>query len=375
MSNKKTKSEIQQSIAEQLADLNKGNNLVIAATGVGKSRIGILRVEHILENNSEANILIVVPTEQLRDVDWKEQFKIWGKIESYDKIKTICYKSIHKIKDEQYDLVIFDEVQNLTLNNSAFLYDNEIKESLSLTATYPHDLKKQEILSTFNKVIEITLKESVQQDLVSNFKIIPVYITLDQYVKQIKAGSKKTSFLTTECANSQYLNSTINELVEKPFKTGSDYARLKMLRLKRYQFLGSLNSKILEASKILRQLEKEKKRTIVFSPNINVANRISPFTYHSESDNNDFLNMFIEEKINTLSVVDRINEGVNIPNVDAEIIFQTNRSELTLTQRIGRSIRYRPDHQAIIYVLIAKNTVEEEWFESSTKNMKDFIIS
>jgi len=372
MSNTKTK--IQESVAEQLADLGGGHNLVIAATGVGKSRIGVLRVESVIEKNPDGNILIVVPTEELRDKTWKEQFGLWGKIENYDSIKTICYKSIRNITNENFDLVIFDEVQNLTVNNSVFLQNNNIKESLSLTATFPHDLKKQEILSSFNKVIEITLKQSVDQNLVSDFKIIPVYITLDKHVKQVRAGNKNRPFLTTEYANSEYLDGVINNLVATPFKTQGDYSRLKMLRIKRYQFLGSLNSKVSEASRILKRLEAEEKRTVVFSPSIKVANRISPFTYHSESSNDKFLNMFIEKEINSLSVVDRINEGFNIPDVDAEIIFQTNRSELTLTQRIGRSIRYREDHQAIIYVLVAKNTVEEEWFESSTKNMKDFIF-
>lgn len=56
-----------------------------------------------------------------------------------------------------------------------------------------------------------------------------------------------------------------------------------------------------------------------------------------------------------------MNEGHNIPNVDSAVIVQLNSQELNTVQRIGRCIRYRPGHEAIIYILSVVQTQDEKW--------------
>ena len=74
------------------------------------------------------------------------------------------------------------------------------------------------------------------------------------------------------------------------------------------------------------------------------------------------LNAFCEKKINKLSCVNALNEGMNIPDVDCSNCT-VKFSELNTVQRIGRCIRYRPGHEAIIYILSVLQTQDEKWLQ------------
>ena len=121
-------------------------------TGSGKSRIGILALEKL--DHSDAKFCIIVPTVKLRDSDWDNEFIKWGKQDILDKTDKYCYKSISKIKKtKKYDCVIFDEVHNLTENNSIFLANNKINAILGLTATPPEDIEKKNIIDKYCPVV------------------------------------------------------------------------------------------------------------------------------------------------------------------------------------------------------------------------------
>ena len=75
---KKTKSEVQQE-AEDAIEANGGSGSVFMATGTGKSKIPIDIAKKDLQTISISNyrILLCVPTEKLRDKNWKEEFEKW----------------------------------------------------------------------------------------------------------------------------------------------------------------------------------------------------------------------------------------------------------------------------------------------------------
>ena len=84
---------------------NGCNGTLEMCTGSGKSKIGVLAHAKYPGKN-----LLLVPTEVLRDVDWRKEFEKWG----YDfNIEAMCYASAYKLKDQEYNLVIADEIQIL----------------------------------------------------------------------------------------------------------------------------------------------------------------------------------------------------------------------------------------------------------------------
>lgn len=62
-------------------------------------------------------------------------------------------------------------------------------------------------------------------------------------------------------------------------------------------------------------------------------------------------------------------EGHNFPGIDSGIVGQLNSKEKDLIQRIGRLIRFRPGHEAQLYIVVAEGTQDEKWLEEATKNL------
>lgn len=178
------KDQIQQQIVNDIINSKSDYNLLLLPTGVGKTKIAIDYIKKL--NNSRIirslmKILIVVPTEQLRDVDWPDELEKWKISYSID-ITLICYASISKVKDKQFDLVVFDELHKISELNSSFLENNIVHKALGLTATYPRDKMKQYLLDIykFNIVANMSLDEAVSNNLVAPYEITIIPVELDK---------------------------------------------------------------------------------------------------------------------------------------------------------------------------------------------------
>lgn len=353
-----------------------GRGIVVKATGTGKSRVPILYAK----KKKITKIALIVPTEELRDDGWEKEFKKWKADELYKGVHRYCYASAHKIFDEDYELVILDECHHITPLSGSFFDNNKAKDIIALTATLPTDPVKKDILMGLglNPVYTVSIDDAQEMDLVAPFKIKVIYTQLNRVIKDIPAGNKAKPFMTTEYGQYTYISRCIAALSDKEtdmfgnpvqkFLTASEKAKLQMLLLKRMRFIYNLKSKTIVARKLISSIEKTEK-VLIFCGSIEQAEDLCPYHYHSKikKSNND-LELFKNDKINRLSCVNALNEGVNISNLDVGIITQLNSKELNLVQRIGRIIRKRPGHEAVIYILCCKGTQDEVWLQKSLKN-------
>ena len=145
---KKTKNQVQEE-AELALERNKGKGLVVMATGTGKSKIAINIAKK--KYKPDLKVLIIVPTEKLRDVNWKNEFDKWDCLSIYENnVQRACYVSANKIHDQHFDIVILDEAHNITENNSEFFYQNVIDSIIGLTATMPDSEIKLQLFKDLN---------------------------------------------------------------------------------------------------------------------------------------------------------------------------------------------------------------------------------
>ena len=79
----------------------------------------------------------------------------------------------------------------------------------------------------------------------------------------------------------------------------------------------------------------------------------------------DNLRLFKEDKIDKLSCVLQLSEGVNIPNLKQGIIMHAYGNERKSAQRIGRLLRLNPKEKAVVHILCYVNTVDEKWVKSA----------
>lgn len=170
--------------------------------------------------------------------------------------------------------------------------------------------------------------------------------------------------MTTEQSNYDYLTSDIEISQHNPRVTAE---KMKFKYLRRMRFLYDLQTRELVAKEILKKIPQEE-RTIIFAGTIKMAESLEKNTFHSKT-NDQHLKDFIDKKINRLSSVKALNEGINIPDVDNAVIVVVNSKERHLIQKIGRAIRRRDGKIAKIYICYAKGTVDERWVEQATKNL------
>ena len=78
--------------------------------------------------------------------------------------------------------------------------------------------------------------------------------------------------------------------------------------------------------------------------------------------------LFKDGKINKLSCVLQLNEGVNIPGLKQGIIMHAYGNERKDSQRIGRLLRLNPDDKAIVHILCYIGTVDEKWVKEALED-------
>lgn len=359
---KKTKDEYQRESVQAIIN-NPFNSLVIAATGVGKSKIAI---DFCKLFDKKAKILLVVPTEELRDENWKAEFKTWNQLEFYeDNIERCCYASLNKLKNKIYDLVILDEIQHITANNFEFFNQNKVNKILALTATEPAEFAKKDLLKKLKlvTVTNISIDEAVENELISPFEIIIVDCYLDDKLKYLPFGSKKNQYFLTE----QIAYNKLTKDLE--YATLSmNFRRKEQLTFQRMRLIYNSLEKTNNAKWTLDNLITEQERTLIFCGSIKQAELLHPNTYHSKTNDKNLIR-FKNEEINKLSCVDALNEGHNFPNLDSAIITQVKSKERHLIQRIGRIVRYRLNHLGKIYIFVVKDTVDEGWLHTAIANI------
>lgn len=338
-----------------------GSGILAICTGGGKTKIAI---DRLLKVNPDS-ILWVVPKRKLRDRTIPLEFKEWGATELLDKTVLTCYASLHNVESQHFDYIIFDEWHYITPNNAMFLANITFDHVLCLSATTPTEREKLNIMYNqlgLHIVYELELDEGVRKGIVAPYEIHVIRVPLDNAIRHVKAGSKSKPFYTTEAKNYEYL-----EKLEKKYDDNHEYLPDWFI-FKRKRLISNSVAKANLAKKLLTHKIGKDERTLVFAGSIEQAKKLCPHTFHSKIDDR-WYKAFVNERINTLSVVDSVNDGDNIPNLDSAIVVQINAKDRRLIQRIGRIVRYRPGHRARIYILIARGTQDEEWLKTATEGL------
>lgn len=355
------------------AVVNNRGGMVAMATGSGKSRVAV-ELAKFYNKPSVSDIALIVPTEKLRDQNWLEEYNKWEAGDLWDKTERLCYASASKVQNKDFELVILDEGHNITELSSEFFINNGAENIVLLTATPPDDKIKRQIISDLGLklVYELTLDQAVRLGFVAPYKITVITVPLDATTKNIPGGTKAKPFMTTEAACYAYHNKRVQQSMFD--ETAQGKARLKFAILNRMQFIYKIPSKTQVIKFLLDKVIPEDDRTIIFCGNIEQAEYVCPTYYHSKSGNQHY-DAFKNETINRLSCVKAVNEGHNFPGVDSGIIGQLNSKEKDLVQRIGRLIRFRPGHEAHLYIVVSEGTQDEKWLEKAVENLNKSKIN
>lgn len=149
------------------------------ATGTGKTRVGVLAAQRAWKAGKINSVTIVVPSTNLRDNEWVNEFTKWGAKALLEFTTITCVQSLYK-EDHFTDLLIVDEVHTALSPEYRKVFENtDYKFLLCLTATPPHEDEYLELLNTIAPIVySVTLQEAVKMGLISPFKVYNVPIKL-----------------------------------------------------------------------------------------------------------------------------------------------------------------------------------------------------
>lgn len=333
------------------------HGLINVAPRVGKTKLTL----DIIKRDRPKKILWVTPNTKLRDIDIPREYKLWKMLTYFKKTDIICYASLADHVGK-YDMIVLDEYQDLTLNNAKPILNGNITYNtiIGLSGTHPKHKEKLDLYSKLNLkiLVSMTIDEAVDKNLIAPYNITVVECKLDNKDKYILGGTKAKPFYQTEESRYRYLTRLINA------KLFSGQTVPKFLFLNRMRFIYNLKSKNEFAKKLLAKLPG---RTLIFTGGIEQAENISKYTYHSKTDDTNYVK-FLNQEINELALVNSGGIGSTYRNVDNLIIVQVNSDEKgDATQKIARSLVLQEGYVANIYILIVVDTVDEGWKDKVLK--------
>ena len=346
---------------------------IIAGTGFGKSRCGVLAVAHTIKDSGRA--LVLVPTTQLQD-QFAEEFKKWGHESLLDRVEILCYQSAHKLQNETYDIVICDEIHlGLSPVYRQFFYNNHYHRLLAMTATLPEDDEYRDLLSRMAPTVyHISLDECVAKGLVAPYDVycIPVELTGDERTAYKRANQ---SFVHNKYLLGGYdaFNEANRILKGAP---GDKKAAVQFFNaIRRRKSIVQHAANKIELAKDLAA-EHSKQKILCFAGTIEftntIANAVGGDTYHSKMTTKNrkaSLERFENTKDAILCTVKALNQGFDVPDVEIGIIAGLESKALPMIQRLGRLIRFKKGKRGRVYILYVKDSQEQKWMEQATKSL------
>ena len=328
--------EILEKLKVERMIFNKYKNLIVAATGVGKTIISAFDYKDFCkQNKSSVNKLLFVAHREEILKQSRDTFRAILKDNNFGdlmvgnnipnsldhlfvSIQSLNSKNLYEVtSSDYYDFIIVDEFHHAAAPSYQKLLEYyKPKVLLGLTAT-PERTDGADIFKYFDDRIsvEIRLNEAINRKLLSPFQYFVVTDTID--LSKLKWGRR--GYDITELSN---------------LYTGND------IRAK--QIIQSINNYVTDLDEITGlgfcvSVEHAKFMAKSFS-----EKNIPSIALHGnskESERADAKRKLVSGEIKFIFVVDLYNEGVDIPEINTVLFLRPTESLTVFLQQLGRGLR------------------------------------
>lgn len=355
---------------------------VILPTGSGKTYLALKAIEYVSRST-----LVIVPTIDLLN-QWYDLLTtafdteiglLGGGYHEIEEITVSTYDSAYIYCGDygnRFAFLIFDEVHHLPSPSYSHIPQFSIAERrLGLTATYfradgMHSILKELIGDVvYNKSID-----DLSGEFLADYEIISLYVSL--------TPQERTEY---EREYDIYI-SFVRERDLKLYGGGwSEFARLSavdpsarraMLAYNRAKTIAlSAQKKLQVLESLLKQHKND--RIIIFTENNDFVYKISEkhlipaITHQTKTkERKRILERFNRGEYSVIATSKVLNEGINVPEANVAMVLSGSGSSREHIQRLGRILRRREDKYAILYELIAEDTMEENVSQRRRRKLK-----
>lgn len=302
-------------------------------------------------------IIISYPDNKIK-ASWEKDFE---KFEyGNDNIIFINNSSLEKCVDEKPYIYIIDECHSLS--------ENELKHCKSICSNSRYVLalsgtvnkETEQILKNFLQLsilVKYSIEEAIRDGLISNYQINIHSIPLDGKREYIETKGK---YITEKKRWDNY-----TYLINKFQREGKD-AMFLILNRNRL-----LQNSIAKKKKILELLaEKQEKRILIFTGLQKVAEGLQTEFYHSNSENEDSFNKFMNLEINHLALANIGNTGTTFPELDEIILSNFTWNSENSVQTLARALvlDYK-DKIAHIHIICSTEEAEIKKLKNTLKDL------
>lgn len=354
----------------------------------GKTRIGLNAIETVRKRYPDLSVIIVVPTDVLRN-QWLKNLDQRGLgLNCQVLIINTASKTL-----EQCDLLILDEIHKFAADQFSQVFKTvKYKHILGLTATIERLDGKHELLKRFCPVVDtVTIEIAKANGWVADFTEYQVMITaedIDIYRQYNKDFVKHFEFFDFDfgvamsmCGPKGIQNKF--KLRDKLCPNGTKEEKSNVLKEINYHSVGFMRAmqnrkkfihnhpqKIDVARQIIEH--RSDKKIITFSANTAMAEAIKIGYVYTGKDGKKKNRITIEEfekldkgVINSCKLAI---EGFDCPGLSVGIVLGVDSSATKAIQSTGRVVRKEGAKYSEMFTLVVENTVEEEWFRKSHPN-------
>lgn len=337
---------------------NRFKNLIVAATGTGKTVISAFDYKNFRLKNKSSRLLFVAHRKEilqqamstfqgvLKDNNFGE---LWvdGIEPSNNEFVFASVQTLNNrikglnLSPEYYDFIIIDEVHHIAANSYRPIlnYFNP-KILLGLTAT-PERMDNEDILVDFcNRIAaEIRLPEALNKKLLCPFQYFGVTDNIDlSNVKWEKGRYVVSELDKIYTKNDIRITQIINSL---------DKYTLDLSDVRAIGFCVSIEHAVFMTEKF------------------NLAGLKANYLTSKNSGERDTIRQKFKNKdFNYLFVVDIFNEGVDIPEIDTVLFLRPTESLTVFLQQLGRGLRLAEGKDCLTVLDFVGNSRPEYDFES-----------
>lgn len=336
---------------------NRNNNLVVAATGTGKTVISGFDYKNFRRNNPSAKLLYVAHRKEiltqalgtfrgiLRDNNFGELWVDGIEPDRYEhlfaSVQTLNNRlDMIALSEGYFDFIIIDEVHHITAASyRPILQKFSPKILLGLTAT-PERMDGEDILKDFCDVIaaEIRLPEAMNRKLLCPFQYFGITDSIDLSRVNWQGGRYVPGELTRIYTSNDMRVGEIIGNLQKYLKDIHDVRALGFC------------------------VTQEHARYM--AEKFSLAGIKSEYLVSNRSDERETLrHKLFSKSINYLFVVDIFNEGVDIPEIDTVLFLRPTESLTVFLQQLGRGLRLAEDKECLTVLDFVGNSRPEYDFE------------
>ena len=337
---------------------NRYRNLLVAATGTGKTVISAFDYKNFKSNSKSSKLLFLAHRKEilqqakatfqgvLKDNNFGDLWVDGMEPSSNEYVFASVQTLNNRLKDikltpEYYDFIIVDEVHHISASTYRPIINYfRPKVLLGLTAT-PERMDGENILEDFcNRIAaEIRLPEALNKKLLSPFQYFGITDSIDLTNVKWEKGKYVASELTSLYTKNDI---RVGEIIHNLNKYTNDINDVRAIG-----FCVTIEHANFMAEKF------------------NLAGlRAVCLTAKNTNERDRIREQFKKKEFNYLFVVDIFNEGVDIPEIDTVLFLRPTESLTVFLQQLGRGLRLSDGKDCLTVLDFVGNSRPEYDFES-----------